>query len=269
MLLFKNEELNDYDFILYHLFVKNSNYREYFSQIMREGKRMTIFDNSAYEFYRDGGEFDQEEFCKIVEEFNPTYFIVPDVLMDIKATLSNFREWKTVLPGRKRMVVPQGKSFKEWMICYEEMLADGDFDYIGIPFHNDFFWDLGMAYFSNVSVGFKSKIDSTDMIYAFGRHWLLQYLKFNNLIDPSKKYHLLGSHAPIELRWLKQKKSTDFNWINSMDTSYPVTKGIVMKDIVDGPKETISIDDFFDMSLSSDQLNKIIYNIQQFHGYKN
>ena len=36
-LLSKSEELNDYDFILYHLFVKDKDYRRFFSQVMKEG----------------------------------------------------------------------------------------------------------------------------------------------------------------------------------------------------------------------------------------
>lgn len=271
-LLYASEELNDYDFILYHLFVKNSEYRDYFSHVMRERERMTILDNSAYEFHRDGGKFNQFEFQKILEEFSPTYFIVPDVLMDAKLTLSNFKAWKSIFPERKRMVVPQGKSFKEWLSCYEEMLADGNFEYIGIPFHNDFFWDIGETLYRTPVDQYHNPLTWTsDMAYAQGRCWLMNYLYQNQLVDENKKYHLLGSHNPLELKWLNQchKNRDCFNWITSMDTSYPVTKGIMKKDLEDGEKEKISIDDFFGMSLDKDQRDQITKNIQKFHGYKN
>lgn len=270
-LLFKSEDLNDYDFVLYHLFVKNSTYREYFSRVMKEGKRMTILDNSAYEFYRDGGRFDKEEFCKIVREFNPTYFIVPDVLMDSAITLSNFRIWKNLLLGHKRMVVPQGKSLKEWLDCYKRMLDSGEFDYIGIPFHNDFFWDIGECLYRTPVEGYNNPRKWTaDMAYAQGRCWLLNYLYVNDLIDPSKKYHLLGSHYPKELEWIKQANIARrgcFDWISSMDTSYPVTKGITMVSIEEGEKEKISIDNYFEESLDEYQIDYITVNIKKFHDY--
>lgn len=270
-LLFKSETLNDYDFVLYHLFVKNSTYREYFSRVMKEGKRMTILDNSAYEFYRDGGKFDKEEFCKIVEEFNPTYYIVPDVLMDSATTLSNFRVWRDLLPGHKRMVVPQGKSLKEWLDCYKRMLEDGNFDYIGIPFHNDFFWDIGECLYRTPVGGYNNPRKWTaDMAYAQGRCWLLNYLYVNDLIDPFKKYHLLGSHYPKELEWIKQAnivRKGCFDWISSMDTSYPVTKGIEMMPIEEGEKEKISIDNYFEESLDEYQIDYITVNIKKFHDY--
>lgn len=270
-LLFKSEELNDYDFVLFHLFVKNSTYREYFSRVMKEGKRMTILDNSAYEFYRDGGHFSVNDFEKIIEEFNPTYFIVPDVLMDSVSTLSNFNVWKGFLPGHKRMVVPQGKSLKEWLDCYKRMLDKGGFEYIGIPFHNDFFWDLGTTVYEFAKRDRRGPSQwNSDMAYAQGRCFLLQYLVKEALIDTSKKYHLLGSHWAEELKWLcyVNDRSHEYDWIASMDTSFPVTKGIMKCQLTEGEKETISIDEFFEKPLDEYQFAKVIENIKKFHGYK-
>lgn len=270
-LLSKSEELNDYDFILYHLFVKDKDYRRFFSQVMKEGKRMTILDNSAYEFYRDGGKFDPQTFTEIVEEFNPTYFIVPDVLMDYPETMMKFRYWSGRLNGHKRMVVPQGKSLKDWLSCYKEMLNKGGFEYIGIPFHNDFFWDLGTAIYEVLSkhehLAFKW---NADMAYAQGRCFLLQYLIKEKLIDDSKKYHLLGCHWAAELQWLTYRNPMrdEFEWITSMDTSFPVTKGIMKAHLDTGEKEKISIDEYFRMSLDPEQYNRIIKNIKEFHGYQ-
>lgn len=268
-LLFKSEELNDYDFVLYHLFVKNSTYREYFSRVMKEGKRMTILDNSAYEFYRGGNRFDKVEFFKIIEEFNPTYFIVPDVLMDSAATLSNFRQWRDLLPGHKRMVVPQGKSFKEWLDCYKRMISEGGFEYIGIPFHNDFFWDLGTTVYGMAQKERRGVLWNDDMAYAQGRCFLIQYLTKHELIDYSLKYHLLGSHWAEELRWIRyaQKHDSSFNWITSMDTSFPVTKGIAGKELIEGEKEKFGIDQYFEQSLTDEQFDCIIKNINKFHDY--
>lgn len=267
-LLERSEELNDYDFILFHLFQKDKTYREYFSKVMKEGKRMTIFDNSAYEFYRDGGFLDVSEFCEAVEEFNPTYFIVPDVLMDSVQTFGNFVCWKNILPGYKRMVVPQGRSFKEWLDCYRRMLEGGGFDYVGIPFHNDFFLDLGTAVY--LLAKRKNFRWNDDMAYAQGRCYLLQYLNKFDLVDRSKKYHLLGSHWAEELNWIRKVNEYGdgkFNWISSIDTSFPISKGIAMRDLTEGEKEKFCIDEYFHMDFDPEQIDKIVENIKEFRGH--
>ena len=52
-----NETLNDFDFVLLHLYVSDPGYRKYFDQMREQHpERMMIFDNSAYEFFVKGEE---------------------------------------------------------------------------------------------------------------------------------------------------------------------------------------------------------------------
>ena len=74
-LLNQNNEINDYDFILFHLFQNNKTYRNFFIENKKEN-RLTILDNSAYEFYINGQQLDEKAFIKAIKLLNPTYFIV-------------------------------------------------------------------------------------------------------------------------------------------------------------------------------------------------
>lgn len=274
-LLDKNDELNDYDFILYHLFVKEPSYREFFTKRMREGKRMTILDNSAYEFYKSGESLDVANFIDTVKEFQPTYCIVPDVLMDSKQTLDLWELWKGFsLGSTKKMIIPQGKSLKEWLYCYEVMTEDESaYDCIGIPFHNDFFWDLGLItqyYLELNNIRPIGSVDKDDIYYSQGRLNLLVFLVKRCMIRPGKKYHLLGSHWYEELKMIKEvSKRINLSWINSIDTSFPVTRGICYSELSnkERPKEVIGIDDFYNMDLNKIQKKMVINNIKKYHTY--
>ena len=104
-----NDRINDYDFILYHLCLKYPFYKEFFK---RKSTRLSILDNSAYEFFIKKETFDEDAFISIVEELNPSYYIVPDVLMDKTSTVENYDRWKTksIFVDSKPMLIPQGRT---------------------------------------------------------------------------------------------------------------------------------------------------------------
>lgn len=257
-----NNVLNDFDFILFDLYEKDETYKEFFQKNRSTG-RTSILDNSAYEFFLRGEtNFPKDRFKEVVEELDPTFFIIPDVLMDKEKTIENFKEWKTFMLERKRMVVPQGKSLKEWLECYQFFIDNQQYyDAIGIPFHNDFFWDIGKVIDFPFSAERESALND-DELYATGRCFLLKYLKKMGLVLESKYYHLLGSH------WYKEfKVAKEHPWISSIDTSFPVTRGIAKKPLDDkSEKEKISIETFFGMSLDEEQIGLIRKNITD---YKN
>lgn len=266
-LLSVNNNLNDYDFILYHLFVKEPSYRRFFLN-NKKLQRMSILDNSAYEFYKSGEKFNEAAFIKTIEELRPTYCIVPDVLMDSQKTIQLFDTWSSIETGlTRKMVVPQGKSFREWLDCYTTMVQKGGFDYIGIPFHNDFFWDLGI---SKLSVNC-DLAQNKDYFYAMGRICVLRFLEEHDFIVPGMKYHLLGSHWAPALQIINsyRKNTSLFKWITSIDTSYPVSKGIERRSLInsDHRKEEIGIDMFFHCPIDEEQETYIINNIERYHSY--
>ena len=62
-MLDNNNELNEYDFVLFDLYKTNQKYREYFlNQRKEHPERLMIFDNSAYEFFVKGESLDVGEF---------------------------------------------------------------------------------------------------------------------------------------------------------------------------------------------------------------
>ena len=84
-----NAYLNDYDFVLFHLYSTDKTYREYY-QGMRKYRpnRLMILDNSAYEFFIKGDELDVDGYITAIKELKPDMFLLPDVLMSKERTLS-------------------------------------------------------------------------------------------------------------------------------------------------------------------------------------
>ena len=282
-MLDRNNEVNDLDFVLFYLWEKYPEYKEFWLKNKKEHpERIVIFDNSAYEFYHGGDIFWEGGFVEAIKELEPTYYIIPDELMNKATTLYNFKKWKDIDGCKsKKMIVPQGKSFFEWISCYKEMCAIGDFDMIGIPFHNDFFYDLGLG----IAMGdrrctntYRSTIlhrcyeeDDKDYLYALGRSALLMYMADKDLVLKDKKYHLLGTHHWNEMKsigYTSQIDSSIYNFIYSADTSYPVQRGIALKDLeVLSPKDNIPVTSFINKELDQETQTMILQNIKKFHSY--
>ena len=50
-MLKENATLNEYDFVLFHLYQQHPEYRDYYKEMRRSNpKRLMIFDNSTYEY---------------------------------------------------------------------------------------------------------------------------------------------------------------------------------------------------------------------------
>jgi len=255
-----NDYINDYDFILYHLCLKYSSYKEFFK---RKSERLSILDNSAYEFFIKKEKFDEKAFISTIEELKPSYYIVPDVLMDKTSTIENYQRWKTlsIFANSKPMLIPQGRTLREWLDCYDYFIKN-DSIAIGVPFHNDFFYDLGLIFFYNNKSTLSSKIffPNSDVYYALGRYVLLQHLKETFQIKEKCHYHLLGSH------WIWEKNFyQEFDFIKTFDTGFPVKcaiEGVLLDKVKCKPQ--VIIDDFFEDELSSQIKELIKTNISLF-----
>ena len=77
------QAVTDGDYCLVHLLPKNRLYRCKFKEAIERGREV-ILDNSVFEL---GTHFDMGEFAYWVNEMKPTYYILPDVLNDGKATI--------------------------------------------------------------------------------------------------------------------------------------------------------------------------------------
>jgi len=77
-MLDESRSYNDYDYALVHLFEEEPEYYNFF-KVSKTLGREVLLDNSIFEL---GHSFDPKKFAKYVEELEPTYYVVPDVLED-------------------------------------------------------------------------------------------------------------------------------------------------------------------------------------------
>jgi len=257
----KNLELNDFDFVLFHLYQSNLIYRAYYLKMRREHpERLMILDNSAYEFFVKGETLDMDKFVAVINELKPDYYILPDVLRDKEKTLEGVRtflnKYKTLYS--KPLAIAQGNTSEELVECLIRY-AELGIDYVGVPFHLSFY--ARMEYDEDIVRRFMTVYhdkETGDIRYAMGRvQWVREH---ENLLKSFQKVHMLGSHCPYEKKF--------YHDFYSMDTGYPVKlgyKGIRLEE--EEGKPNIIIDDFFKENLTNKQIMQIHQNIQRFRDY--
>lgn len=259
------DTLNDYDFVLYHQYLKDETYRNnYLNKRKTHPDRMMILDNSAYEFFVSGEKFIEEDFIRVIKELKPTYYIVPDVLMDYQKTFENFMRWIEIVPtisDSQPYFVPQGRTFDEFMDCAARMSSLIRFNNLPknfcIPFHNDFFLDRNKLYSTKIKrLIFRRRELTKDEEYAYGRIVLMDKL---TSLYPNYTFHMLGSHNPIEIMYYDI-----FDNIISFDSGYPVKLAISgIKLGEEKEKPNVIIDDFYGTNLSDSVKELIIYNVNE------
>lgn len=93
-MLDRNNKLNEYDFVLFHLYESNIQYREYYlSQRRLYPDRLMIFDNSAYEYFVKGETLDLQLYYEAICELRPDFYILPDVLMSKEKTIKGVTDF--------------------------------------------------------------------------------------------------------------------------------------------------------------------------------
>lgn len=264
-LLDNNNELNEYDFVLFHLYKTNQKYKEYFlNQRKEHPERLMIFDNSAYEFFVKGEKLEAGEFYKAIIELNPDYYILPDTLMNMDKTLIDTKSFLNMygvaIQNNKNiksepLAVVQGNSVTEMMHCVSEY-KKLEINAVALPFHNSFYRDMDID--KDIMNDFFSEFgpDNVDAEYAMGRVQLMRSWK-GWLKDGFKHIHLLGSHQPYEKKY--------YHDFDTMDTGYPVKcalEGVILGD--DYKKPNTIIDDFLDKDLDDSVKERIKINIRKF-----
>ena len=263
-MLDKNLELNQYDFVLFHLMLSNKEYRDYYFAMRKiHPERLMILDNSGYEFFIKNQKLDVDAYKKLIKELKPDYFILPDILMDKDATIDKtirflVHEYENTWHA-KPIAVIQGNTPHEMYQCLTTYHLTG-IKNIAIPFHNSFF----KHYFGDFDLCFQAKYGvketSEDMKYAVGR---IAFIK-NHLANLRgfEYIHLLGSHCPYEKALIQ--RNFDIN-IKSMDTGYPVKCAIEGYELFKEPKKPeIIIDDFMEDHLDDSVKELIIKNVTMF-----
>lgn len=270
-MLDQNNDLNEYDFVLFHLYLNDKTYREFcWRQRLEHPDRLMILDNSAYEFYIKGETLDTEQFVKVINELQPDYYILPDTLMNFQKTYNDTKSFleKYNITCSKSMAVIQGNTENELLACvllYQDLGIDG----IAIPFHNSFFKEYSTAsacwahrqLLNTYQIPFKwgntTESLNEDMKYAAGRiQWISEYRTYLNF----KHVHILGSHCPAEKIYYKE-----IPVIKTMDTGYPVKCAMEGYELFKEPhKPNIIIDDFLNDDLSKDKRDLITKNVTKF-----
>ena len=232
----------DYDFVLHHL-LDNPAYRNWY----KASRRMKILDNSAYEYFIRGEELDVEHFIKCIEDLQPDYYLLPDVLMDKEKTIQMVKDWPGTSVGIGVPVL-QGNSIEDFRECLSLYKSLG-YNYIAIPFHNRFLWETADSVMTGTPDDGTASYE--DLRYAVGRRILLEELS-KDLEGLS--VHLLGTHHPIEFTELPR-------FVKTIDTAYAVKQGVVGRGLYD-QKAHVLIDDIG--MLTPAQLWKVQSNVQEF-----
>ena len=204
-------KLGDRLFVLAHLWMKDSNYRDFVLTWKQENPDGWItLDNSAAE----RSLVTEDVLIQICHELMPSEVIAPDVLFDKEATIENAKAFKVRMDqeGLSDCIdfffCPQGKTKEDWLEAYAWAIYQDWIDVIGfskiaIPsawLSDDHFSDLR---------SFKE-----DQGIKEARHMAYDYLKERNMLI--KPIHCLGQGDPTEFSYY------DHPMMRSTDSVFPV-----------------------------------------------
>ena len=211
----------DYDYALVHLLDENEEYRNYFFESRRLGRKI-ILDNSAYEikmhpeqFNYPDGIYPMDQYKRWIDRLQPDLYIIPDSKLDGVDNRAIMEKWLNTYCGENGTIgksralgVVHGKGIVE-MIDNYRFILDNAYG-VAISFED---WWLDCY--------------SDTPIYQIRRD-ILEMLS-NNVEDELKDryHHILGCVDPLEYKYLLElcKLPRAIN-IASTDTSWPITKAI-------------------------------------------
>lgn len=251
------QEMTDGDYCLVHLMDENETYRDLFLESASYGNHIML-DNSIFEL---GEAYDSERYNFWINELNPEYFIVPDVLNDGKKTIERMNDWfgKYKTPAySKSMAVVQGSTYEELIDTYRKIAFDDRVGKVGISFDSSCY--LGGDGANNPTL-------SREASFMRGRSRFLAYLEEENIVNREKPHHLLGCSLPQEMYFYR-----NVDWIESVDTSSPVVNGLMnIKYSIIGleSKPSTKLFTLIDSEVTAEQLQTVKYNIMMFRNFCN
>ncbi len=242
---------NDYQYCLYHLYLKNNKYKDFFDKCRSKNIEI-ILDNSAFEFAHTNEQFNEDDYVKCINELNPTTFIVPDVMDDGYKTCIQYNDFIKKYPNllQNKMGIIQGKTYNEIVECYKYLSDNAD--YIGFNHSSIFYNVIGQGY-------------TIDKRKSDGRIRLIKMLINDGIWNWNKPHHLLGVQLPQEFSFYKNNNIYN---IRSIDTSNPIMAGInneyYSSTLGLNKKPSGLLADNIELHVSDDQREAIIYNINCF-----
>jgi len=181
--------IKDYThFLVVAQWLRDQKYRVFFKSKAADGAQI-ILDNGAYEY---GEAMQDDEFLLFAAQLKPTIVVAPDVFRDYAKTIQRVEGFFKLVNDRclesqfEIMGVPQGKTVKEWVRCFERLSEICDV--IGLP------------------------------VAQFGdRSGVVRNFLARNVDDrTTPRIHLLGLWSPHELGMYK-----GVTRVQSIDTSLP------------------------------------------------
>ena len=239
-------EFNDYQYCLPHLLDQDTAYRKHFYDFKKSGGYI-IMDNSLHEL---GEAYDHERLMFWVSELEPDEFIVPDVWMDIDATLKNAKKWINIMYPKNvtPVAVVQSRSFKEAEECYLALKKLG-YKKIAFSYGADWYMDK----FHGIHV---------DKAKMMGRISAVKQMFYNGTIKKNDRVHLLGCSLPQEFGWYE-----NCSYIESIDTSNPIMaalEGIEYEEFGLLTKPKANMNDHFHIDIKNVNLKLVFHNVETF-----
>lgn len=206
------ERLTDYDYCLIHRYLDHPEYRKYMKDAVAKG-RIVYLDNSLYEL---GSAWSCEDYAKVIEELNPTYYMLPDVFDDDADNINSQLDFLKRYPYLKSIPIgiPHASTIYrlgEVTSLFDERLPREAL--IAIPFGDHSFKNKyrEVGYFNSRDIPYEP------LRMAQNRKLFLSVMAYELR---NRKIHLLGCKSLAEFdSW-----GSEFNKSNivSLDTSHPV-----------------------------------------------
>lgn len=218
-LLKTSKNFNDYDYCLVHLLDKYPEYKEYYVNSLKEGRKV-LLDNSLYEL---GEAFNSEDYAKHILELKPTEYIIPDSTESAEKDMQLYKEFTekySDLPGIKIGVV-QGENLDKLIECYKFMSEHAD--KIAIPFRGKWYESKYKKHYNISDETFNSNPNHRLESWSFGRRLFIKTLIDNDVWNQCKPHHLLGCSFPSEFDYVYYRFTKN---IESVDTSNPIMAAI-------------------------------------------
>lgn len=243
-MLEKSKSFNDYDYCLLHLTYEYPEYKQFYSDSIKRGRKV-LLDNSLFEL---GDALNNEQLAQGVLDLRPTWYVIPDCLNNYKTTierLNSFIKDYSDLPGKSIGVI-QGATIDELAECYNYMKYK--VDKIAIPF--------GSKAFEEYNIG-NTVLEKR----TFGRIKFIHYLMDYNMWNSYTPHHLLGCNIPIEFSYYK-----DIANIETIDTSNPIVNGLLGKkfDLLQKEKPPHKINDMIMEQFNEEQIKLAVNNARAF-----
>lgn len=250
---------------LAHEAQKHQHYKSYLTTQAVSGKHV-ILDNAADEL---GEGMTGQGLFDLACEIRPRELILPDVLQDTEATLRNtFDFYKQFFEFSMKteiqfMVVPQGKTFEDWMHCFGQFKHWNKHSVWGIPYDIEFDVPVDLDCPSADPRFWRSRVFDTDsktIKRAKRRLNLVRYLYDYGHVD--REIHLLGTNNLSELRAYKRLNEPT---IRSNDTTAPFAAASADRLWLcgdSGEKDWLALD--FDVEWDLDARKRANYNLFEY-----